>query len=89
MLEESPCGDCLVHLCCEPCALCQEHRELRIRGFDTSLGMYIFPFIILLYQWGLNDCIEIMICIGWQGNPEKHNGGVTMAPIVPQSGMNR
>ncbi|KAL8120717.1 hypothetical protein AgCh_017772 [Apium graveolens] len=31
--------DCLsdfpqFHLCCEPCALCQEHRELRIRGFD-------------------------------------------------------
>ncbi|XP_074383269.1 protein PLANT CADMIUM RESISTANCE 2-like isoform X2 [Apium graveolens] len=38
MLEERPCGDCLVHLCCEPCALCQEHRELRIRGFDMSLG---------------------------------------------------
>ena len=38
MLAESPCGDCLLHFCCEPCALCQEHRELRIRGFDMSLG---------------------------------------------------
>ncbi|KAK1390093.1 protein PLANT CADMIUM RESISTANCE 2-like [Heracleum sosnowskyi] len=63
MLEERPCGDCLVHLCCELCALCQEHRELRIRGFDMSLG--------------------------WQGNLERQNGGMAMAPIVPQSGMSR
>ncbi|XP_038697749.1 protein PLANT CADMIUM RESISTANCE 2-like [Tripterygium wilfordii] len=37
-LEETPCGDCLVHFCCECCALCQEHRELKTRGFDMSLG---------------------------------------------------
>lgn len=38
LLEESPCGDCIVHCCCEPCAMCQEHRELRSRGFDMSIG---------------------------------------------------
>ncbi|CAI9118127.1 OLC1v1019652C1 [Oldenlandia corymbosa var. corymbosa] len=37
-LPESPCGDCLVHFCCESCALCQEHRELKNRGFDMSIG---------------------------------------------------
>ncbi|KAK3011744.1 hypothetical protein RJ639_013031 [Escallonia herrerae] len=38
MLPENPCGDCLVHCCCEACALCQEYRELKHRGFDMSLG---------------------------------------------------
>ncbi|XP_052196325.1 protein PLANT CADMIUM RESISTANCE 2-like [Diospyros lotus] len=37
-LEEEPCVDCLVHFCCETCALCQEHRELKNRGFDMSIG---------------------------------------------------
>jgi len=37
-LEEKPCGDCLVHFFCEYCALCQEYRELKSRGFDPSLG---------------------------------------------------
>ncbi|CAL5396740.1 unnamed protein product [Camellia sinensis] len=39
LLHESPscCRDCLVHCCCEPCALCQECRELKNRGFDLSL----------------------------------------------------
>ncbi|XP_061344940.1 protein PLANT CADMIUM RESISTANCE 2-like [Gastrolobium bilobum] len=38
MLKESPCGDCLVHCCCEACALCQEYRELQNRGFDMVIG---------------------------------------------------
>ncbi|XP_052204344.1 protein PLANT CADMIUM RESISTANCE 2-like isoform X2 [Diospyros lotus] len=38
MLTESPCADCLVHCCCETCALCQEYRELKSRGFDVSAG---------------------------------------------------
>ncbi|XP_015580022.1 protein PLANT CADMIUM RESISTANCE 2-like [Ricinus communis] len=38
MLPESPCNDCLVHCCCEACALCQEYRELKSRGFDMSIG---------------------------------------------------
>ncbi|CAI9118129.1 OLC1v1019653C1 [Oldenlandia corymbosa var. corymbosa] len=37
-LPESPCGDCLAHFCCDTCALCQEHRELKNRGFDMSIG---------------------------------------------------
>ncbi|KAL8268966.1 hypothetical protein R6Q59_002764 [Mikania micrantha] len=38
MLPEEPCNDCLVHCCCESCALCQEYRELKYRGFNPSLG---------------------------------------------------
>ncbi|GLT24874.1 hypothetical protein SLA2020_332210 [Shorea laevis] len=37
-LPEEPCADCLVHFCCPGCALCQEYRELRNRGFDMSIG---------------------------------------------------
>ncbi|KAK8931122.1 Cell number regulator 10 [Platanthera zijinensis] len=37
-LEEGPCADCLVHLCCETCALAQEYRELRNRGFRLDSG---------------------------------------------------
>ncbi|ONK67268.1 uncharacterized protein A4U43_C06F18380 [Asparagus officinalis] len=36
-LEETH-SDCLVHFCCEVCALCQEYRELKNRGFDMSIG---------------------------------------------------
>ncbi|GKA66479.1 plant cadmium resistance 2-like protein [Tanacetum coccineum] len=38
MLIEEPCNDCILHCCCERCALCQEYRELKHRGFDMSLG---------------------------------------------------
>ncbi|XP_078181715.1 cell number regulator 10-like [Carex rostrata] len=37
-LVEDPCNDCLVHWCCQTCALCQEYRELQNRGFDMKLG---------------------------------------------------
>ncbi|XP_071739275.1 protein PLANT CADMIUM RESISTANCE 2-like [Rutidosis leptorrhynchoides] len=40
MLPEEPCNDCCVHFCCEPCALCQQYRELKHRGFDMSLGWH-------------------------------------------------
>ncbi|KAK7358257.1 hypothetical protein VNO77_00183 [Canavalia gladiata] len=40
MLKESPCADCFVHCCCEPCALCQEYRELQNRGFDMVIGWH-------------------------------------------------
>ncbi|XP_077241174.1 protein PLANT CADMIUM RESISTANCE 2-like [Tasmannia lanceolata] len=40
ILEEGPCTDCLVHCCCEACALCQEYRELKFRGFDMSIGWH-------------------------------------------------
>ncbi|KAM3335918.1 hypothetical protein ACQJBY_030080 [Aegilops geniculata] len=35
----SPYMDCLVHLCCERCALCQEYKELENRGFNMSKGI--------------------------------------------------
>ncbi|KAK1387041.1 Protein PLANT CADMIUM RESISTANCE 9-like [Heracleum sosnowskyi] len=62
MLKKSPCGDCLLHFFCVLCALCQEHRELHIRGYDMSLG--------------------------WKGNMEKQNRGLTTAP-KPEGGMTR
>uniref|UniRef100_A0A2P2IUF5 Uncharacterized protein MANES_15G132600 n=1 Tax=Rhizophora mucronata TaxID=61149 RepID=A0A2P2IUF5_RHIMU len=39
-IKKRPCGDCLVHCFCECCALCQEHRELKIRGYDLELGWH-------------------------------------------------
>lgn len=38
MFEDRPCNDCLVHFCCDACALCQEYRELKHRGFDMTMG---------------------------------------------------
>ncbi|KAI4357591.1 hypothetical protein L6164_001529 [Bauhinia variegata] len=38
MLEESPCGDCMVHCFCDSCAMCQEYRELQNRGYNMTLG---------------------------------------------------
>jgi Cys-rich protein (TIGR01571 family) len=40
LLKKNPCGDCLVHFCCELCALCQEYRELKHRGFDMTVGWH-------------------------------------------------
>uniref|UniRef100_A0A0D3F6V4 Uncharacterized protein n=1 Tax=Oryza barthii TaxID=65489 RepID=A0A0D3F6V4_9ORYZ len=39
-LQEKPCADCPVHFFCEPCALSQEYRELKKRGFDMNLGWH-------------------------------------------------
>ncbi|BAU02811.1 hypothetical protein VIGAN_11239500 [Vigna angularis var. angularis] len=39
-LPEEPYSDCFVHYCCLVCAICQEHRELKNRGLDPSLGIY-------------------------------------------------
>ncbi|CAM0877643.1 unnamed protein product [Alopecurus aequalis] len=37
-LPEDPCSDCLVHYFCHRCALRQEYRELKARGFDPDIG---------------------------------------------------
>ncbi|XP_059452963.1 cell number regulator 4-like [Corylus avellana] len=37
-LPEEPCGDFCVHCWCSSCAICQEYRELKNRGFDPSNG---------------------------------------------------
>ncbi|GLJ49713.1 hypothetical protein SUGI_1054920 [Cryptomeria japonica] len=31
-------SDCMIHCCCHRCALCQEYRELKYRGYDPALG---------------------------------------------------
>ncbi|XVF66449.1 hypothetical protein PTKIN_Ptkin10aG0036600 [Pterospermum kingtungense] len=31
-LPAEPCNDCCIHFCCEACALCQEHAELKNRA---------------------------------------------------------
>jgi hypothetical protein len=33
-----PDTPCCVHFCCEPCALCQQYKELKARGFDPVIG---------------------------------------------------
>ncbi|KAI3696289.1 hypothetical protein L1987_79301 [Smallanthus sonchifolius] len=38
-LPNDPLINILVHLICEPCALCQEYRELQARGFNMQLGV--------------------------------------------------
>ncbi|KAK8946684.1 Cell number regulator 10 [Platanthera zijinensis] len=42
-LAPEPCGDCCVHYWCEPCALCQEHAELKNRGYHPSKGFIAGP----------------------------------------------
>lgn len=56
-LEEAPCVDCLVHFFCATCALCQEYRELKSRGFDMGIGnrflviKSIFHCFLNLYEY--------------------------------------
>ncbi|KAA8547217.1 hypothetical protein F0562_003627 [Nyssa sinensis] len=47
-LEEAPCVDCLVHFGCETCALCQEYRELKNRGFDMGIGKHNSSLVAFL-----------------------------------------
>lgn len=61
-LEDSPCGDCCVHCCCEPCALCQEHRELRLRGLDPSFGMTCLKFL-LRTSFIILITFDIFLCV--------------------------
>ena len=37
-LPDAPCCDCCVHYCCGPCAIVQEYKELKARGFDPEIG---------------------------------------------------
>ncbi|XP_031500223.1 protein PLANT CADMIUM RESISTANCE 4-like [Nymphaea colorata] len=37
-LLESPAPDLITHFLCEPCALCQEYRELKNRGLHPGIG---------------------------------------------------
>ena len=38
-VPNDPIINILVHLICEPCALCQEYRELQAHGFNMQLGV--------------------------------------------------
>ncbi|KAI3733805.1 hypothetical protein L6452_13261 [Arctium lappa] len=38
-LPDDPLINILIHLLCEPCALCQEYRELQHHGFNMQLGV--------------------------------------------------
>ncbi|KAF3792561.1 hypothetical protein EJ110_NYTH08471 [Nymphaea thermarum] len=48
-LPESPAPDWAVHLLCEPCALAQEYRELKRRGFDMTIGLLSHLFYLDCY----------------------------------------
>jgi len=65
MLKDSPCCDCLVHCCCESCALCQEYRELENRGFDMERGMYIVllcsSIIFILLSFGVQFYVVLVL----------------------------
>ncbi|XP_044983863.1 protein PLANT CADMIUM RESISTANCE 11-like [Hordeum vulgare subsp. vulgare] len=92
-LEEKPCGDCWVHWFCEPCALCQEYRELQNRGFDMALGIYTCSV-----RENLDHGVRArrrrvdQLCYvraGWEGNMERMGkSGATAAPRT-QPGMTR
>ncbi|OMP06793.1 hypothetical protein COLO4_07891 [Corchorus olitorius] len=41
-LVEAPAADWIVHTIFEPCALCQEFRELNNRGINPTLGNFFF-----------------------------------------------
>ncbi|KAG5030222.1 hypothetical protein JHK87_013736 [Glycine soja] len=78
-LRGNACTDCLIHFFCEPCALCQEYRELQFRGFHMTI-----------VSSSANKG-ELNV-LGWHGNVEQRSRGVAMtvatAPPVEQ-GMNR
>lgn len=53
-LPDAPAPDWITHLFCEYCALCQEYRELKHRGFDPVLGKFhyhefIFSLLFVLF----------------------------------------
>ncbi|XP_021763060.1 cell number regulator 9-like [Chenopodium quinoa] len=37
-IPESTCEDCCIHFFCQCCALAQEYRELKLRGYNPALG---------------------------------------------------
>lgn len=48
-LIESPAPDWVIHCFCEWCALCQEYRELHLRGLDPSIGISTSNLILLYF----------------------------------------
>lgn len=57
-LVEAPYTDIVSHIFCPCCSLCQEFRELKIRGLDPALGISapsfcssLFNFTFLIIIW--------------------------------------
>lgn len=50
-LVEAPHTDIISHIFCPCCSLCQEFRELKLRGLDPALGIshppYIFVYLFI------------------------------------------
>lgn len=94
-LKESPCGDCLVHCFCEYCALCQEYRELKNRGYDLPIGKKTGYFLVGFMNCHLNFSGFLLVwwlfVSGWHGNVEKKNQNLEMASVPPavEGGMTR
>jgi hypothetical protein len=77
--------DCLVHFCCETCALCQEYRELKNRGYDMSIGTKLCSFLSsITLLCPLTLILTINRNIGWEANMERQGqgGSVTVAPAM-------
>lgn len=95
-LPNDPVINILVHLVCEPCALCQEYRELQAHGFNMQLGnVYIWicllSNILLLINYVDSFVHQIFFSgVGWRNqSPEiQQSGGVMVPPTVP-GGMSR
>ena len=70
-LQQTPCNDCCVHFWCLGCAMCQEYRELKNRGFDMHIGILnLFNFqktsktplnFLLRFNNTLTVCIDEII----------------------------
>jgi hypothetical protein len=50
-LPEKPCSDFHAHCLLSPCALCQEYRELELRGVD--MGEFRIPHHTILHSQGI------------------------------------
>eukprot|EP00824_Muranothrix_gubernata_P020041 TRINITY_DN40264_c0_g1_i1.p2 TRINITY_DN40264_c0_g1~~TRINITY_DN40264_c0_g1_i1.p2 ORF type:complete len:133 (-),score=27.34 TRINITY_DN40264_c0_g1_i1:98-448(-) len=48
-MEEAVCGDCMLMICCGPCALCQDARELKARRAAGGSQMQA-PQVVTQYR---------------------------------------
>lgn len=95
-LPEEPCADGAIHFFCCPCALSQEHRELKHRGLDPSLGKQsLLPLSLFSNEGRFSyKCLFFVHCNyfttnkGWQGNNETGRSNTKTPPFVA-SGMDR
>jgi len=67
-LEESACGDCFITCCCAPCAICQETREMKVRGminrfFFCFLNLFVYRISTTTNNYYTSTCsINIKCC---------------------------